>query len=162
MKDLEFSFVITIFFLLLGPIKIIQPFARLTRSAEPRFKQNVALRAALCATVICAAVFLLAENFVANYHLSVPALQIAAGLILLISALNLIFPRPQGSATAGKEGTAFQLALSPLATPVIVTPARVAAIMVFVLARPAVCRRLSDHRPGFGPGDGAELHRHGL
>ena len=41
--------------------------------------------------------------------------------------------QPQGRA-AGKGGSsAFQLALSPLATPVIVTPTGVAAIMVFIL-----------------------------
>lgn len=133
MQFLEFSFVMTIFFMLLGPIKVIAPFARLTRSTEPPFKRSVAIQAAILASVICAAVALLTGNFVAKYQLGIPALQITAGLILLISALNAIFPRPEANAPTDAPRSALQAALSPLATPVIVPPAGVAAIMVFVL-----------------------------
>jgi multiple antibiotic resistance protein len=56
-----------------------------------------------------------------------------AKLILLISALNAIFPRPESAPPAVESRSALQLALSPLASPVIVTPAGIAAIIVFEL-----------------------------
>ena len=130
---IDSAFVTTIFFLLLGPIKIIPAFARLTRDTDPGFKRDLTLMGTLFATVICGVVILLAENFVAKYQLSLPAVQITGGLILLISALYSIFPRNEVEATASEPRTALQVALSPLASPVIVTPAGIAAIMVFVL-----------------------------
>lgn len=136
----DFSFVMTMFFLLLGPIKIIPAFARLTRDAEPHFKRDVAVKATLFAAVICAIVALLTGNFVAKYQLSLPAIQITGGLILLLAALSSIFPRRETTTAPGKRPSALQLALSPMASPVIVTPAGIAAIMVIVL--------LTAHDPG--------------
>ncbi len=130
---IDFSFAMTIFFLLLGPVKVIPPFARLTRDADGPFKRNAAVKAAVFAVIICALVVMLSQILVAKYHLGIPALQITMGLILLLSALGAIFPRREAQPAAGKRPTATQLALSPLASPVIVTPAGVAAVMVAVL-----------------------------
>lgn len=130
---IDASFVLTIFFLLLGPIKILAPFARLTRDAEPRFGRELAVRGTLAATVICALVVVLSETFVANYRLSVDAVRITGGVILLISALKAVFPRGESSAASDAPRPPRQLAISPLATPVIVTPAGIAAMMLFVL-----------------------------
>ena len=49
----EFSFVFTIFFMLLGPIKLIPSFAGLTRGADARFKRDVAIRGVVIAAALC-------------------------------------------------------------------------------------------------------------
>ncbi len=132
----DFSFVMTIFFMLIGPIKLIPAFARLTGDADRRFKRAVALRAALIATAICAVVAVVGQSLVSKYRLSVESLQITGALVLLISALNTIFPRSRSKTLARKKPTARQLALAPLSTPMIVPPVGVAAILVFVMLTP--------------------------
>lgn len=141
----DFSFKMTIFFLLLGPVKIIPAFARLTRGADSGYKRTAAVWAAVFATVICAIVVLQARSFASQYQLSVPALELSGGIILLLSALALIFPRPEPDVAAVDRPSAVRLGLSPLATPIVVTPAGVAAIMVFVLlaaGNPAALRSI--------------------
>ena len=140
----DFSFIMTIFFLLLGPVKIIPAFARITRDSELSLKRGLAIKATVLATAICAIVALLTESFVDKYQLSLPAIQITGGLILLISALTTLFPRRESSAPVGKQPSAWQLAMSPMATPVIVTPAGIAAIMIFVL----LTERGAEQAPG--------------
>lgn len=130
------SFIMTIFFMLIGPLKLIPAFSQLTGGMDSRFKRAVALRAALIATAICAVVVVVGEGLVSRYRLSVQSLQITVGLVLLISALNTVFPRPQPTAPTSAKPTALQLALMPLSTPVIVPPAGVAAILVFVMLAP--------------------------
>jgi multiple antibiotic resistance protein len=130
---IDSAYVATIFFLLLGPIKIIPAFASITSNTDAHFRRELAITGTLVATVICAIVVLGARTFVAKYQVGLDAVRITGGLILLISALNAIFPRPESAAPAGESRSALQLALSPLASPVIVTPAGIAAIIVFEL-----------------------------
>ena len=134
----DFSYVLMIFFLTLGPIKIIPVFAHLTHGAERPDHQRVAVYATLFATAMCVAIGLLARTLVARYRLAVPTLQLTGGLILLIWSLNAIFGRSDAAAKSQDDASAMQIALTPLATPTIMTPAGVAALMVFVLLAPGV------------------------
>jgi multiple antibiotic resistance protein len=87
------SFIFTICFMLLGPIKIIQPFARLTQGKERSFKRSVAIKSALIAAIVCVFVVIAGDNLVSKYELSFAALQISGGLVLLLAAMLTIFPR---------------------------------------------------------------------
>ncbi len=129
----DFSYVLTVFFLTLGPTKLIPAFARLTQGADRPYLQRVAAYATLFATAMCVAIGLLARTLVTRYHLAVPTLQLTGGLILLIWSLNAIFGRSDAAAKLLNDASAVQIALTPLATQVIMTPAGVAALMVFVL-----------------------------
>jgi len=129
----DFSYVMTILFLLVGPVKIIPAFAKYTRGADGSYKRQAALLATLFASIICGIIVLMTANLVAKYQLSIPALQITGGLILLLSALRSIFPIVEPAPDAETRPGAARLALAPLASPVVVTPAGVAALMVFVL-----------------------------
>lgn len=135
---LDFSFVLTVFFLLLGPLKIIPAFAQLTRDADLAYRRRAAIYATLFATLVCVLLILLARTMVASYRLSIEALQLSAGLILLIWSLNAIFQRGDTTPKAAAHPSPVQLAMFPLTTPVIITPAGVAALMVFVLLGPKV------------------------
>jgi multiple antibiotic resistance protein len=132
----EFSFVMTIFFLLLGPVKIIPAFAAMTRDADASYRRRLAVWGTVFAAVICGLVALLTKEFVTKYQLSLPAFQIIGGIILLVSALRSIFPRDEGAGSPDGARSARQAALAPLASPIIVTPAGIAAIMVFVVLEP--------------------------
>jgi multiple antibiotic resistance protein len=79
---------------------------------------------------------------VAKYKISVDALRISGGLVLVLSALRSIFPRPQAlpASTAGRAP--LQVAISPIVNPLILSPAAVAAILIIMMLAP-------DH-PGMG------------
>jgi hypothetical protein len=66
--------VFIIFFLTLGPLKAIGPFARVTRGADPALCRSLAWRATPIATVIVLAVVLLGSVNLRNWRVSVPAI----------------------------------------------------------------------------------------
>jgi multiple antibiotic resistance protein len=70
----QFSFIFTIFFMLLGPIKLIPAFGGLTRGADVRFKKDVAIRGAVIASALCAFVALAGGILLSKYRISIDAL----------------------------------------------------------------------------------------
>lgn len=126
------QFIFTIFFLTLGPVKIIVPFVKLTRKATHEYRRQVAIRAAIIATVVVLVVALFGHHLVSKYQLSLDALRLAGGLLLLISALFNTFPHLQPPLEIPKtEVTAMQLAINPIVSPIIIPPVGVAAILIF-------------------------------
>lgn len=129
----RFPFVLTIFIMLLGPVHLIPAFAGLTRGSEVSFKRAVAWRGAAIAAAVTVFAALAARPLVEKYHLSIESLGLAGGLLLLVSALQTIGSSKPEVELAGKGATPLRIALSPLATPTIVPPAGIAAILIFVM-----------------------------
>jgi multiple antibiotic resistance protein len=132
----QFSYIFTIFFMLLGPIKVIPSFAGLTRGADAQFKRDVAIRGTVIASALCVFVALAGGALLGKYRISIDALRIAGGLVLLIAALQVIFQKAQPPSPGSGTSTAIQLAASPVAVPMIVPPAGVAAILIFMMVAP--------------------------
>jgi multiple antibiotic resistance protein len=132
----EFSFIFTVFFMLLGPLKLISSFSGLMQGADSRFKRDVAIWATLIAAVLCAFVALAGEGLLGKYRISMDALRISGGLVLLIAALQIIFKKAPSSSPGSGTPTAMQLAASPVVVPGIVPPAGVAAILIFMMLAP--------------------------
>ena len=86
-----------LFFLTLGPLKALLPFARVTRGTEPAFQRAVAWRAVAIATAIVLGVALLGPFVLANWHVSPPAIAITCGIILFYQALRIIMQMPAGA-----------------------------------------------------------------
>jgi multiple antibiotic resistance protein len=129
------AFVLTIFFMLLGPIKIIPAFGTLTRDADIQFKRALAIRGCLIASALVLLVALLGSTLLDKYHISFNALRIGGGLVLVIAALNTIF-HPAASVQSSPQASLMQIAASPLAIPVIVPPAGIAAVLIFTMLAP--------------------------
>ena len=138
----QFAFVFTLCFVLLGPIRLIVPFARQTKGRSPAFQRSAATWAALLASATCLFVVLVGRTLVAKYGLSVPALQLTAGLVLLLSALGTIFPSGNLPASAREGGSPLQLAISTLTVPTMIPPVGVAALLIFVMIGPMSAERL--------------------
>jgi multiple antibiotic resistance protein len=132
----QLSFVFTIFFMLLGPIKLIPVFAGLTRGADIRFQRSVAFLGTMIALALCAFVVLAGEVLLKKYRISIDAVRISGGIVLLISALQVIFQKAHHASPDSGARTAIQVAASPIATPTIVPPAGVAAILLCILCEP--------------------------
>jgi multiple antibiotic resistance protein len=133
---LEFSFIFTIFFMLLGPVKLISSFAGLTQGADVRFKRNAAIWGVVIASVLCAFVVLAGEALLGKYRISIDAVRISGGLVLLIASLEVIFQKGHSSNPGFDKSAAIQFAASPIAVPSIVPPAGVAAILICIMHAP--------------------------
>lgn len=126
----HFSLIFTVFFMMLGPVKIIPSFAGLTRGADTQFKRAVAIRGALIAAGLCAFVAFAGGTILGRYRISIDAVRISGGLVLLIAALQVMFRKAPPSSSRSGTPTAIQLAASPVAVPMIVPHAGVAAILI--------------------------------
>jgi multiple antibiotic resistance protein len=132
----QFPFIFTVFFMLLGPIKLIPAFAGLTQGQDSRFKRDVAIRGTVIASVLCVFVALAGGVLLGSYRISLAGLRISAGLVLLIAALQVIFRKVQSPGPGSGTATPIQLAASPVAVPMIVPPAGVAVILMCVMLAP--------------------------
>jgi len=131
----QFPFIFTIFFMLLGPIKIIPTFVGLTRDADLPFKRALAIHGTLIASALVLFVAVAGGTILDKYQISVNALRIAGGVVLVIAGLNAIFWPPR-AVRAQPGSTVLQLAAAPLTIPAIVPPAGIAALLIFIMLAP--------------------------
>jgi multiple antibiotic resistance protein len=135
----DLSYIFVIFMLTLGPIKTIPKFFVLTRQATPAFRQKVALQSALIALGVCLFIAFIGVNVLGKWQVSLDALRLSGGLILLLSALKVVTVQSSDMVSGKEKVTAetplaetIALAFSPLTTPIIVTPYGVVAILFFM------------------------------
>jgi multiple antibiotic resistance protein len=136
--ELSYGDIGILFFLTLGPLKAILPFARVTRGTEPAFRRTVAWRAVAIATVIVLAVTLLGPFILPNWHVSPPAIAITCGIILFYQALRIIMQTPPSApATTNREASPSlpspAIAVFPIAIPAIVTAPGIASLAAVTL-----------------------------
>ena len=125
-----------IFFLTLGPLKAIGPFAKITRGADPALCRALAWRANLIATVIVLVVALLGSFILRNWRVSLPAIIVAGGLILFLQALQMIMAPTVAPSQAppadDQQPPSLALDHFPLAIPALVTAPGITAIVAFM------------------------------
>lgn len=134
----------SLLFTLMGPIAIIPGFAALTTGAPRGQVVRIALVAGGVASVAIAIAVLVGAGALAGAGTSRPALIIAAGLILLLTALSNILGFGKPSAPeSGKPGPVpLAAGVSPIAIPGIVTPVGVCVLIIFVSYFPTLEHKL--------------------
>jgi multiple antibiotic resistance protein len=137
MENMEnIPYIFTIFFLTLGPLKIIPLFDRLTHDATAAYRLRVAGLATLISTIIVLMLSGVGRNIITNWKVSPSALALAAGILLLTSALKLLsnfsLPKRIQEHPPMSDKDPRELAISPLAIPAIVTPYGLVAILAFM------------------------------
>jgi len=142
------SQVFTLLFLMLGPFKIIGPFATLTKGADAALTRRIAVRATLIATAALLVAALLGETILARYGVPLHVLSLSAGIILFLVALRTILDQyeshkpPIAAPEEERAPGATRIAMS-VAFPAIVTPHGVAALVVFLALSPSDAARFS-------------------
>ena len=134
---IEISQIFALLFLMLGPFKIIGPFAKMTQGADTKLIRQLAMRAVFFSILAVLLASFLGEMILTKYGIPVPILAFAGGLILFLVALQNVIqqfapPEPKHEPVV----TTLQMALNPLAFPTIVTPYGIAAVMVFMAISP--------------------------
>jgi multiple antibiotic resistance protein len=136
--ELSYADIAILFFLTLGPLKAILPFAKMTHETELAFRRTVAWRSVGIATAIVLGVAFLGPFVLMKWHVSSPAIAITCGIILFYQALQIIMQTPAAAlGSAGRETTqsppSSAIAFFPLAIPAIVTAPGIAAIAAIIV-----------------------------
>ncbi len=96
-------------FIMLGPIKIIGPFVKVTGPADDSLRRSIALRAFWISTMALVLAATAGQFLLGKWHLSIVSLQIAGSIILFLVALQMVM--------AHYEGTPASRCLSPFPMP---------------------------------------------
>jgi len=149
MKDLVFAF--TIFLVTLGPLKIVAPFFLITHGKDRRTILVLALKSTIVSTVIALFVASSVVSTMEKWQISIEAVAIAGGILLLVSSIKTIsgfaLMETPAAEPACDEGSAKEdvhpapsvvkvpwlgnPVLSPIAIPMIITPIGVVSILCF-------------------------------
>jgi multiple antibiotic resistance protein len=125
---------------MLGPIKLLGTFAAATKDCDRVFRFRLATRAFLfsIAAVTIAAGF--GARILENFAIPLQVLQIAAGVILFLVALQAVMQQYSAASPSDRteEPPTLALAFSPLAFPTIVTPYGLAAVIVLITLAPTI------------------------
>ena len=127
MKWVLLTEVFVTLFVIMDPVGTIPIFLSLTGGRSAHMARRAAWQAVAVSFGVITAFAFFGQQILAYLHISLPALQCAGGLLLLLVALELLTGKEEGpTATADTN-----VALVPLGTPLLAGPGAIVATMVF-------------------------------
>ena len=114
-------------FVIMDPVGTVPLFLSLTGGYEPPRVRRAARQAVLVSFLVISVFAFFGQRILGYLHVSLPALQCAGGLLLLLVALELLTGRGQDPMQEGDTN----VALVPLGTPLLAGPGAIVATMVF-------------------------------
>ncbi|WP_111734170.1 MarC family protein [Roseovarius amoyensis] len=144
---MDTGFLITAFvtmIVIIDPLGMTPIFVALTQGMGPARRRAVALRASIAAALILAVFAAFGEAVLGFVGISMPAFRIAGGMLLFLTALDMLFERR----TKRREGTAAQAededdddddpSIFPIAIPLIAGPGSIASVILLTGQRPGL------------------------
>lgn len=124
----------TALFIIIDPLGMAPLFVALTQGMSATRRRVIALRAVTIAAFLLL-IFLLAGQAVLDFvGISLPAFRIAGGVLLFLTALEILFQKRQArredNATEGQSDNQEDPSVFPLALPLIVGPGAIATIIL--------------------------------
>ena len=114
-------------FVITDPLGNAPIFVAITRNLTPRERQRAAIRAVVAAGILIVGFAVFGELVLRYLHVSIGSLSIAGGLLLMLVALEML----RGADFPGGDGTQpDDVALVPLATPLVAGPGAIATSIV--------------------------------
>ena len=124
------SFVL--YFVVIDPLGTTPIFMSLTKHQNAKEKIKSALEGVLTATIILI-FFSIVGNFLLSYlNISLGAFKIAGGIILFIISLEMLFDKRQERKEKDIENVSNNIAIFPLAIPLLSGPAAITSVIVIV------------------------------
>jgi len=127
-------------FVTIDPVGLAPMFLALTAGMSALDRRKIAIRATFTGAVILLVFYATGQTVLNVLGISVSAFRIAGGILLFVIALEMVFGKRQArkSETAEKaaesveahHGTIYELAVFPLAIPLIAGPAAISAIIL--------------------------------
>ena len=136
--------VFVLLFVTLGPIKIVGPFAQLTRDTDEAQMKRIAVRAFVIAVIAVIVGGFVGEVLIEAWKISVSALTLAGGIIFLLVGLSLVLEQYQPAHGAPPPLPEAPMAAAlRLAFPTVVTPYGIAAVIALLVNSPDAARTAS-------------------
>jgi multiple antibiotic resistance protein len=127
-------------FVITDPIGNAPIFVAITGKLTPKQRQRAAIRASLFAGGLIIGFAIFGELILRYLHVSIGSLSIAGGLLLMLVALEML----RGSDFPGAEGGSPEdVALVPLATPLVAGPGAIVTAIVLWRSHPSVTGHVS-------------------
>ncbi len=124
----------TTLFIIIDPPGLAPLFVALTQGMTPTHRRAVALRACLIAGALMLAFLFLGEALLDFIGISMPAFRIAGGILLFLTALEMLFQKRQArredNAAEGQAEHHDDPSVFPLALPLIVGPGAITTIIL--------------------------------
>jgi len=122
-------------FVIVDPVGLAPLFVALTQGMTPEHRRAVAIRATLLGGGLLTLFGLLGDALLGFVGISMPAFRIAGGILLFLTALDMLFERRkkrrEDQATHADDPSVF-----PLATPLIAGPGALATMILLTGAQP--------------------------
>ncbi len=124
----------TTLFIIIDPPGLAPVFIALTQGMRPAQRRAIAIRAVLVATALMMLFLLLGEAVLGFIGISMDAFRIAGGILLFLTALDMLFQRRQArredSAAEGQAEHHDDPSVFPLALPLIVGPGAITTVIL--------------------------------
>lgn len=125
-----FTEVFVTLFVIMDPPGTVPVFLGLTSAMGAKQRNQAARTAIFVAFGVIVAFAAFGQQILSYMHISLPALQTAGGLLLLLVAMELLTGKMEEPQPSGNKGV--NVALVPLGTPLLAGPGAIVATMVFV------------------------------
>lgn len=142
MITLDTAFMITALvtmFVVIDPIGIAPLFLALTQGMTPAQRRRVALRATFTAALVLALFAFFGEALLGFIGISMPAFRIAGGILLFLTALDMLFERRTKRREDRTEGEDIDdPSIFPLAIPLMAGPGSIASVILLMGEKPGL------------------------
>ncbi|WP_226550956.1 MarC family protein [Celeribacter naphthalenivorans] len=136
---MELQVLITAFmtlFVIIDPIGLAPLFVALTQGASAKHRRAVGLRAVMIAFVILTLFGLFGDHVLEFIGISMPAFRIAGGLLLFLTALEMLFEKRSKRRSEHAEHPEHQPvedpSVFPLATPLLAGPGAITSMILLI------------------------------
>ena len=129
MTEMLVSAFVTLF-VIIDPVGLAPLFIALTRGMTVEERMRVGRRALLVAFVILAAFGLFGERLLTAIGISIPAFRISGGLLLFLTALDMLFERRTDRRERKADEAVPDPSIFPLAMPLIAGPGALATMVL--------------------------------
>lgn len=139
LEFVDIAFLITAFvtlFVVIDPIGTAPLFLALTQGMDSARRRAIGVRACIIAAILLALFGVAGEDFLRFIGISMPAFQIAGGILLFLTALDMLFDRRtqrrRDHADEGSGVPADDPSVFPLAMPLIAGPGAMATMVLLI------------------------------
>lgn len=138
---MDTAFFITAFvtmFVVIDPIGLAPLFVALTQGMTDAARRRIAWRATLIGILILLAFAAFGEALLAFIGISMPAFRVAGGILLFLTALDMLFERRTKRREDKQEEDREDPSVFPLAIPLIAGPGAIASVILLMGQRPGL------------------------
>ena len=139
---MEFEYLLTSFvalFIIIDPIGLTPIFIAITQGMDDTLRRKVALRSVLVSAFVISLFIVGGETVLGFIGISMPAFRIAGGILLFLTALDMLFQRrSKRRENQTEKELVDDPSVFPLAIPLIIGPGAIATVILIAGAKPGL------------------------